>query len=71
MDKLRHRIAGWLLPVALVLATTGVAHADRQRRRQGVELEPSSPGVAIMYSVVALVAVAAIAFKPSKRTHVD
>mgnify|MGYP006281709805 CR=1 FL=1 len=61
-----------LIAVALLgLLLTAVprqAHAAR-RGREEIELDPPSPALPIVYSIVGLVGIAAVAFKPSKRSQ--
>lgn len=64
-------LIGLLLGGAMLLSTGAAARGDERRREQGYELEPSTPAAPIVFAVVGLAAIAAVGFKPSKRSHLD
>ena len=56
-----------------LLTTAALAYAQRVRQTpyKAPELEPSTPWIAVLYIVIALIGILVIGFKSSKRTHLD
>jgi len=57
-----------------LLATAALAYAQRRVRQtpyKAPELESSTPWIAILYIVIALIGILVVGFKSSKRTHLD
>ena len=55
----------------VLLCSAGMALAQRRPTGGPPELEGRVPWLAILMTVLAFVLIALVAFKPSKRTHLD